>query len=142
MAPSSSYVFDAKAVARRLRALRQWEEGSDHGARTIFARKVGIDRANWSHYERTGDIPRKSIDLLMQYFAGWIFSDWIYYGVTDGMRPDVADELAQAERAVGASDLVFSQAHELSHVQLRQVDSKPRHYSGSGRKKPVTKSRV
>lgn len=82
-----------EAVARRLIALRHSVAGDNQ---TRFAIKIGIEVKTWNASERTGNLSRKTANLLCDKIAG-LTLDWLYRGVEDGLTVALQRSLAAAE---------------------------------------------
>lgn len=93
-----------EAIARRLRVLRTYVSGIDHGSRARFASRVGIEYKRWNNFERGYPLPRDAATHLVQRIPG-LTLDWIYLNRDDGLPLRLQRELLDAGKLVTLSEV-------------------------------------
>lgn len=91
--------MDNQAIAFRLRVLRHYIAGSDHGSQLRFAVQIGVEYRRWNNYEHGHNLSRDMAMQLVKTFHG-LTLDWIYMGREDGLSTRLHRELREAEKAI------------------------------------------
>lgn len=88
---------DFSDAGRRMRAIRRMYTGDNQ---TEFARRAGLGRQAWNHYEK--GIRRIDIGVAIRIADEFrITLDWIYRGSLAGLDTVVGQQLVAAYRAEG-----------------------------------------
>ena len=96
--PSPSDLENA-SIALRLRILRHYIAGSEHGSQLIFATRVGVDYKRWHNFERGLPLNRDVAIHLTKAVPG-LTLDWLYLGKEDGLPLKLQRDLAEAGKAL------------------------------------------